>query len=982
MAQGLYQSEPVFRAKLDYCSELLKPLIGEDLRHLLYATGIPDDSAAQRLNQTRITQPALFAVEYSLAQLWMSWGIRPQAMIGHSIGEYLAACLSGVFSLEDGLALVAERGRLMQELPGGSMVAIPMAEADIAALLDDELGVAVINEFTSCVVSGTTPAVEKLETRLSDLGLAHRRLRTSHAFHSSMMDPILAPFASMVASIPLRLPSIPWVSNLTGDWIKPSEATDPHYWARHLRQPVRFADGLKLLLKDPDQILIEVGPGDSLVTFAQRHPDRLAKQMCLSSLGHPLRRQADRAFLLKSLAQLWLSGANVNWQALYSPEKRLRVHLPEYPFERQRYWAESLEAEDDSVSVLKEDDLGNWFYIPSWEYAVLSEAVVSLEANVSSARETPCWLVFDDGGGLGAEVIDCLRNQQKEVVSVLRAERYAKIGPRSYEINPAEPLHYFQLLSELRDSKHLPDKILHLWNTAPVDHAKDEMELFDDCQDIGFYSLLHIAQALVRIRATRVIEIAVVSTGLHDLTGKEQICASRATLIGVCKSIRQEYPNLVCRSIDILAQEYAERAFAQSIISELETGSKHTVIAYRKGQRWSQIFEPLRLEESIDPIWPLRWTGIYLITGGLGNIGLAMAEHLAWTVQAKLVLLGRSRFPAKEAWYKWLRTHGPEDATSVRIRRLQEIEGCGSEVLVLSADVADERAMQEAIDRASAHFGRIDAVIHAAGNVGADGFFAVDEASRGRCEQQFRSKVRGLIVLERVLSGRKLDFVVLVSSISSVLAGLGYVAYSAANSFMDAFAHRRNRAGNVWWTSINWDTWTFEADAGTDPTRLELNAEEGVEAFRRILGAAIAPQIVVSTGNLHDRIEQWVDPKAVQKGRTVKEKHRVHLHSRPELAHPYVAPRSDLEQSIAEIWQSTLGIAQVGVTDDFFADLGGSSLIATQVVSQLRSRFQVELPLRRFFEEPTVAGVASLVGAHSNGAEPRAPQTEAVVAKG
>ena len=981
MAQGLYQSEPVFRANLDYCSELLKPLIGEDLRHLLYATGIPDDSAAQRLNQTRITQPALFAVEYSLAQLWMSWDIHPQAMIGHSIGEYLAACLSGVFSLEDGLTLVAERGRLMQELPGGSMVAIAMAEADIAALLDDELGVAVINEFTSCVVSGATPAVEKLEARLSDLGLAHRRLRTSHAFHSRMMDPILVPFASMVARIPLRPPSIPWISNLTGDWIKPSEATDPHYWTRQLRQPVRFADGLKLLLKDPDQILIEVGPSDSLVTFAQRHPDRLAKQMCLPSLRHPLKLQADSAFLLKSLAQLWLSGANVNWQSVHSREKRLRIHLPEYPFERQRYWAESAEPEEDWVSVLKEDDLADWFYLPSWEYAALSEALVSPEAKVP-ARDTPCWLVFDDGGGRGAEVIDHLQKQQKDVVSVRRAKRYSQVTPHSYEINPNEALHYIQLLSELRDSNHLPDKILHLWNIAPVDHAKGEMELFDDCQEIGFYSLLHIAQALIKIRATQVIEIAAVSTGLHDLTGEEQVCASRATLIGACKSIQQEYPNLFYRNIDILPQEYAEGAFARSIVSELEAGSKHPVVAYRKGQRWGQIFEPLRLEKWIDPISPLRWTGVYLITGGLGNIGLAMAEHLAWTVQAKLVLLGRSWFPAKEAWYKWLRTHGPEDAVSLRVRRLQEIEACGSEVLVLSADVADERAMQEAIDRACAHFGRIDAVIHAAGNVGADGFFAVDEASRDRCEQQFRSKVRGLIVLERVLSGRKLDFVVLLSSISSVLAGLGYVAYSAANIFMDAFAHRRNQAGSVPWTSINWDTWAFEANAGTDPTRLELNAEQGVEAFRRILGAAVAPQIVVSTGNLHDRIEQWVNPKAVQTGRTVKEKHRVHLHSRPELAHPYVAPRSDLEQSIAEIWQSTLGIAQVGVTDDFFADLGGSSLIATQLVSQLRSRFEVELPLRRFFEEPTVAGVASLVGAHSNGAEPRAPQTEAVVAKG
>ena len=979
MAHGLYQSEPVFRAILDYCSELLKPLIGEELRDLLYAADNRDESAAQRLNQTCITQPALFAVEYSLAQLWMSWGIRPQAMIGHSIGEYLAACLSGVFSLEDGLALVAERGRLMQELPGGSMVAIPMAEADVVSLLDDELVIAAINEFTSCVVSGATPAIEKLEARLSDLGLARRRLSTSHAFHSGMMDPVLAPFASTVARITLRPPSIPWISNLTGDWIKPSEAIDPQYWALHLRQPVRFAAGLRLLLKDPNRILLEIGPSDSLTTFAQRHPDRLMKQMCLPSLRHPLKRHADSAFLLKSLAQLWLSGAEVNWQALHSPEKRSRVHLPEYPFERQRYWAESPEFQEDSVSILKEDDPADWFYVPSWEYAILPEAMGSPEAKVS-ARDVAYWLVFDDGGALGANVIDLLRNQQNDFVSVRRGERYSQVGPRSYEINPTDNLHYIRLLSELHDSNHLPDKILHLWNIAPVDHDKSEMELFDEWQELGFYSLLYIAQALIKVRATQVIEIAAVSTGLHDLTGDEQICASRATLIGVCKSIPQEYPNIVYRSIDVLPQEYAERAFARSIISELETGSTHSIIAYRKGQRWGQIFEPLRLEESTGSTSALRQSGVYLITGGLGNIGLAIAEHLAWTVQAKLVLLGRSCVPDKQDWSKWLRTHTHEDAISVRIRRLQEIETYGSEVLVLIADVADESAMQDAVDRACTQFGRIDAVIHAAGNVGADGFFAIDEANPDHCEQQFRSKVRGLMVLERVLSGRKLDFVVLLSSISSVLAGLGYVAYSAANLFMDAFAHRLNQPGSVPWTSINWDTWEFGSDAGTDPARLALNAEQGVEALRRILSAAVSPQIVVSTGNLEARINQWVGPKAVRKARLAKERRSVHFHSRPELARPYVAPRSDLEHSIAEIWQSTLGIAQVGVTDDFFTDLSGSSLLATQLVSQLRNQFQVELLLRRFFEEPTVAGLADAIRAQSNGAEPSAPQTKEAVA--
>jgi acyl transferase domain-containing protein len=969
MAYDLYQSEPVFQAALDYCSQLLQSLIGEDLRHLLYPAGGCEESAAQRLNQTSITQPALFSVEYSLAQLWMSWGIRPQAMIGHSIGEYVAACLSGVFSLEDGLALIAERGRLMQELPVGSMVAVPIAAGDVVAMLDEELSVAAINELNSCVVSGATLAIERFEARLSDLGLTCRRLHTSHAFHSGMMEPAMAPFAAMVGRLTLHSPTVPWISNLTGDWIKPSEATDPQYWAHHLRQPVRFAVGLRLLLEDPERILLEVGPSDSLTTFAQRHPDRSTKQICLPSLRHPLKRHADSAFILKSLAQLWLSGANVNWEALHSPEKRLRIHLPEYPFERQRYWAELPDAVDESAIIFREEDLADWFYTPSWEYSILPDAKLS-------SQDTQCWLVFDDGGVLGAEVIDCLRNEQRDVVCVRRGEKYSEVSSYVYEIDPADPLHYIRVLSGLRLSNRLPDKVLQLWNIAPLDHDRGEVELFDECQDLGFYSLLYFAQALIKTKATQLVEIGFVSTGLHDLTGEEKICASRATLIGACKTIPQEYPNLICRTIDVLPQEYAEHSFARRIISELQTGGTHSVVAYRKGQRWGQTFQAVRLEESPDAIAALRRYGVYLITGGLGNIGLALAKHLAWTARAKLVLVGRSEFPAKEDWDSWSRIHSPEDEIGLRIRRLQEMESYGAEVLVLRADVADEAAMQDVIDRACAHFGRIDGVVHAAGNVGTEGFFAVDEGNRERCEQQFRSKARGLIVIDRVLSGKKLDFVVLLSSISSILGGLGYIAYAAANNFMDAFAHRLSQSGSVPWMSINWDTWEFYGQAGTDPAKLEMSAEEGLEAFSRVLSASPLPQVVVSTGNLEQRISQWVSLKAFQKARTVKERKPIPVHSRSESSHSYVSPRSDLERSIAEVWQATLGVAQVGVTDDFFTHLSGSSLIATQLVSQLRTKFQVELPLRRFFEEPTVAGLAITIGAQSSEAKLHVSQTK------
>jgi acyl transferase domain-containing protein/acyl carrier protein len=970
MALGLYQTEPLFRASVDYCSEFLKPLLGEDLRSLLYPDGQEAKGDAQRLNQTRIAQPALFAVEYSLAKLWMSWGIYPRAMIGHSIGEYVAACLADVFSLEDGLALIAERGRLMQALPPGAMLAVPLAETDLAPLLDEEISIAATNERASCIVSGSTGAIEQLDVRLSEKGLVSRRLHTSHAFHSKMMEPVVEPFAARVAKVTLRKPTIPWASNVTGDWIEPSEATNPEYWARHLRQPVRFAQGLQLLLQDPHRIHLEVGPGDSLTTLARRHPDQSAGHLFLPSLRHPLKRQTDTGCLIEALARLWLSGASVTWDAVHAPERPIRIHLPGYPFERQRYWAELPEAGEESVSIYKEPDLADWFYLPSWEYTVAPKSN-------GPPRDTLLWLVFEDNHGIGADVVNRLRQQQNDVICIRQSEQYSRTGPLIYEINPRELSHYTRLFSELRDSKRQPDRILHFWNIGLADDTRTELELFDDHQYLGFYGLLYMARALIKLRTMKLVEIGVVSSGLHNVTGEERVCASRATLLGACKAIPQEYPNIGCRSIDVVLSEWFSPSggkLASDLISELEADGSQPVIAYRGGQRWSQIFEPIRFEESADCIPVLRRAGVYLITGGLGNIGLALAKHLASAVQAKLVLVGRSEFPAKQNWHTWLHTHDPQDETSTRIRRLQEIETLGSEVLIISADVADPAAMQRAIDHACMHFGGIHAVIHGAGNINANAFFSIDEADPDGCERHFRSKVRGLVILEQVLRDKSLDFVALLSSISSVLAGLGYVAYTAGNIFMDAFAHRCNQSGTVPWISINWDTWDFrDTDAVADPANLGMNAEEGVEAFRRILAAGPSPQIVVSTGDLAARIDQWISLRSLRKAHGARKEQSARLHSRPELTNPYIAPRSDLERVIAEVWQSTLGVAQVGVMDDFFVDLSGSSLIATQLVAQLRNRFQVELPLRRFFEEPTVAGLAGIIGSQCDSGDSRVP---------
>jgi amino acid adenylation domain-containing protein len=372
MAAAVYRHEPVFRAAFDRCAEILRPELGTGLDQLLGQSG--EDAAASRaLAQTALAQPALFAVEYALAQLWMSWGVRPRAMIGHSLGEYVAACLAGVFSLEDGLRLVAERGRLMQELPPGAMLAAALPEAAAEGLLAElatrGVELAAINGPAAAVFSGDGEEIERLYRALAGRGIDCRRLRTSHAFHSAAMDPAVPRFAARLRRVSLAPPRLPFVSNLTGTWITAGQATDPDYWALHLRRPVRFAAGLAALAEDPDGVWVEVGPGRTLATLARQQPRKPAAAVASLAAAGGERDgdggtggtggaggtgdgdggtggtggaggDAELSCLFGALARLWLLGAEIDWKGVSGLERRRRVPLPTYPFERRRYWVQ------------------------------------------------------------------------------------------------------------------------------------------------------------------------------------------------------------------------------------------------------------------------------------------------------------------------------------------------------------------------------------------------------------------------------------------------------------------------------------------------------------------------------------------------------------------------------------------------------------------------------------------------------------------
>ena len=963
MARELYEMEPTFREHLDLCAEQLIPHLNLDLREVLYPSAAGEAEAARLLGQTFLTQPALFSIEYALAQLWMSWDVMPSAMIGHSIGEYVAAVLSKVLSLEDALALVATRGQLMQSLPAGAMLAVMLSERETRALLSNGLSLAAVNGPKNCVVSGTSESIQKLHEQLKQQDIHSQVLHTSHAFHSEIMEPVVEPFTERVRQVKLNTPAIPFLSNVTGTWVNGAQTTDATYWSRHLRQTVRFADGLAELLKDSERILLEVGPGQTLNALAKQHGAQLGNQVVISSLPRPRDGHSDMEFLLTSVARFWLAGGQVDWEQFYGTEQRRRIPLPAYPFERRRYYLEPGEIKSKDTrsprSLARRLDIADWFYLSSWKQSEL------LRLKASPKREG-WWLIFCDDRGVGNDLVKQLRARGEEVVTVHAGEKLRRIDVLDYTIDPREKEHYEALIKELASQGMSFPQVVHLWSLSA---AEEELELsnFERIQDLGLYSLILLTQALSERALTSPTQLEVVTDSVYEVIGSEPLHPQQSPILGACKVIPQENPEIACRSLDfVLPQEHnsVPGELVEQLLNELIENTPDRVVAYRGRHRWVQDFEPVRVEKEAGES-RLRKDGVYLIIGGLGMVGQALAQDLARNFKAKLALVGRNGLPPREEWTRWLQEHDNEDVVSERIRSVLELERAGAEVLVLRADVSNEEQMYAAVEGTVERFGRLDGVIY-----GAAAGESTDKEIRvlmpSDCAQQFETRVKGLRVLEKVLEDRNPEFCLLLSSLSSVLGGMTFTAYAAGNVYMDTLVRKHNQVHPATWMTVNWDAWNFDEEV-QERDRLRAIADEGIrpsdggEAFERILSMGPVTQVLVSTSDLHGRLERWVRFEDAQSTATVKEVETASvLHPRPNLLEPYVAPSNELEEDLANTWQELLGIEQIGVNDNFF-ELGGHSLLATMVMSRLRKEFGVELSLRSFFESPTINGLALLI---------------------
>jgi acyl transferase domain-containing protein/thioesterase domain-containing protein len=761
MGRTLYASEPVFRKWIDACASEAGPILGLDIRSVMYP---PDDlasTAVEQIRQTWITQPSLFAVEYALAQLWMSWGIQPARLLGHSIGEYVAACLAGVFSFEDAVKAVAARGMLMRELSCGAMLAVAQSETEIRPLLNEDLSLAVVNGPGQSVVSGSVGAIEALEQSLKATGVPATRLQTSHAFHSHLMDPILDRFSKMLRQMRLSAPRIPLLSNFTGTWLTADEATDPQYWAKHLRNTVRFHEGLDVLVADPNSVLLEVGPGETLASLAKRHPRHSPRQKVFSSLPASAQSAQDAEAMLLTLGHFWLIGAKVDWKGFHSHARQTLIPLPTYPFERRKFWMGPTNAAAPASDSSR--PIHDWFYRVAWKRA---------DAAATETGSGP-WLIFCDSDGAGQNLADRLRVAGAEVITVFVGKKFQSTRAGSFSINPASEADFSSLINAIPE-KQWPRKIVYLWTLEKTDS-------FRISQELAFYSLLFFLQHLGRRLGEEAIHVGVFTQGAVSVNGEPVLNPGQATVSGPCRVAPKEYANLICRQIDV---DNVEPNFLARVATlELSANNPESVVAYRNNLRWTESVEHTSLESGPSR---LRERGVYLVTGGLSGLGLATAKWLARACRARLVLVSR-------------------DAESRMARHetdIKDIERAGAEVLIRSANVTDVKAMRQVLEEAQQRFGRVQGVIHAAGLLD-DG--VIELKTQERAERVLAPKLDGTRVLNELLQDSPLDFFAMFSSVSALSPPAGQVDYCSANAYLNAFAASCPPDRNV--IAIGWSAW-------------------------------------------------------------------------------------------------------------------------------------------------------------------------------
>jgi acyl transferase domain-containing protein/acyl carrier protein len=1037
MGQELYDTQPTFRNALNRCAEILESYLDKPLLEVIYP--LTESRRGERsfaptnespIDQTAYTQPAIFAIEYALYCLWQSWGIKPNVVMGHSVGEYVAATVAGVFSLEDGLKLIATRAKLMQALPsGGEMVAVLASETLVREAIRDcdretEVTIAAINGSNNIVLSGQAEAVEQVVQILDEAGVKTKQLQVSHAFHSHLMQPMLAEFESLASQINYSPPRLKIVSNLTGKLADDAIAT-PQYWVDHVSQAVQFAESMETLVQQKYKVFVEIGSQPILLGMGRRvvaSPALTRSPLTKGGWGESVwlpslrRKKSDWQQMLSSLSQLYLQGAKIDWMGLAKDYPHRRVVLPTYPFQRQRYWIDNgvssnrAKANYNEHSSLKES-LANFTPILNLLHQGDTHKLLEhLDTNTFSASEqqllprlleqltiqhqqhlkmtsiqdllyetqwlfkprhdkvydgellnkSGSWLIFADRSGVGEALASRLQQQEQHCI-LIRAEEN--------RFDPSKPEDYQRLCQEIAAQSELSLKgIIYLWSLDSPPSDQLSVLGLEQAQTVNCGSVLHLLQALATLTRTRATELVGQQQAVLPklwLVTREAVPVNsklsgvaQAPLWGLGKVIALEHPKLWGGMLDLdrdrlSSKEGALPETADKLLTEIVDSQQEEQIAWRKGRRYVARLAPSQPKRTRKV--SIQSDATYLITGGLGALGLKVAQWLVDSGAKNIVLTSRSGASERNA-----------DA-------LAEIEQKGAKVIVAKADVASEQEMADLFGKIQFSFPPLKGIFHAAGVAE---YQALKDIEIDAFNAVLRPKVLGTWILERLSADIELDFFVGFSSIASVWGSRGQGHYAAANTFIDAVAHYRvglNKPA----TSINWGPW---ADGGmaikefqTLMARMGVKAlppEEGLTALEHLLSTN-SPQTTVADidWTLFKRIYEARGARSLLAEIKVETPPGKEEEQCSEILQQLSeASESDRYNLLTVFLQKEVGAVlelKASRLPDLhrgFFDLGMDSLMVVELIKRLETAFATSLSATLMFELPTIKDLVDYIG--------------------
>ncbi|MEU3251205.1 SDR family NAD(P)-dependent oxidoreductase [Streptomyces sp. NPDC006997] len=981
LGQDLYGREPVFAAAVDRCADIVAARCGVDLRAVFHAAPEPPATggdllrpvAADGSDHRAVTSHLLlFTVEFALAELLGSWGVRPDVLVGYSLGEYVAACLAGVFTLEDALWVVSRRALLIEAAPPGGMLAVAApadrVEAELAGA-ELTVEVAALNGPYMTVLSGSPEDVTAAAAHLTAAGLPARPLRSAHPFHSSLLAGARDELARAVASVERRPPGVTVVSNVTGAPLTAEQAVDPAYWAEHLTSPVRFFDGLGTCAGLDLGAYVELGPGQTLGGLLRQHARAADGPLITGTL--PARwstsgRPDERVHLLETCGRLWERGTDLDRGALGRGTGCL-VPLPPYPFQRTRYWPQGAAVPSQPAADLTGLAPADHCYAPVWQPDVTAAPALASPGPLDGPL-----LVLADPDGVGARLADLAEATGTRVLEVVPGTQWSRAG-RRLTIDPENPDHHREALAAARALGAGRVHVAHLWSLCePVRTPPfaTDAELATAIR-YGFDALLLTLQALGPAAGQDGAVLVTATAGAAEVIGRDCAAPERALAHGLARVARAEYPGLAWQGVDLDPEAPAD-ASAAALLAELarsadagdRTTADHALTAWRRGRRLRQEWAAVDLPAP--PAGPaFRADGTYLITGGTRGLGLSLARHLVRSGVRRLALVGRTDLRAAAA-------AEPEGRAAHSLRDVAELEAAGAEVLLLTADVGVPGELRRALAACRERLGAPHGVLHAAG-LPARGmtFRMTPDGSR----PVLAPKVLAMgplaeLVGPAVPEADRPELLVLYSSAITVFGGIGEGDYCAANSVLDAYASALSAAApatrvlTVAWGPWQHDDWRAEGPGSALAARVREHRETygftdegGCALLDRLAGAAHGPVLAVRHA-LAEGMRAWDEVTALDEVTGAAVTPDGTRFPRPALRADYVPPRTPLERTLAEIWGAHLGIDQVGVHDPFF-DLGGNSLVGLAVMTATEKETERSVPPALLFAHPTVAELAA-----------------------